>query len=357
MQGIIHQIDDTLRIIFSFIKEEELFDMRSTCKTFQRVITNNVFTSITITDGNSYLLEFNRKNLRNLAHLKYNWKNGSYFFNHYLQSSNTISYFQTLTYLNCSDNICIAIPLFPNLMYLDCTRNNVTFIPSFQRLKTLHCSENRSLMTIPMLPSLEILRCRQTHLKELPMFPKLTYLDCSINDLSMIPTFKRLETLRCTDNPNIQSIPDGLPALTALYCDFNPLIEYIPASLENLKWLSCERCSIKKIPSFKQLKRLDCSDNAFLLQIEECSELKYLNCTSCPLLKKIPSMKLEQLWCSSSGITHIPFMPTLRRLSCPDHLPFHDEDTYVCYYLFSHVSFFLKFAMMEMFSAIKTYFK
>lgn len=93
---------------------------------------------------------------------------------------NSFDLIDNLTELTC-DNLGLTLPYMPNLKRLDCRDNKLTFLPN--------------------LPELEKLDCNRNKLKSLPEFPHLLHLRCAGNKLTSLPIMPYLTTLYCSDNP------------------------------------------------------------------------------------------------------------------------------------------------------------
>ena len=245
-----------------------------------------------------------------------------------------IEYFDSLTYLNCSENQLAVLPTLPSaltklycynnqlsslislpntLAYLYCSDNQLTSLPNLPNsLSELWCNFNQ-LTNLPTLPnSLTYLYCYDNQLTSLPALPNsLTELNCGRNQLTSLPTLPNSVTsLDCYENQLI-SLPTLSNTLLFLYCSRNQLssLPIIPNSLQEL---ACSENQILNLPTLPNtLYNLGCSDNQLTSILLLPDSLKILGCGG-NQISNLPTLPyaLEYLDCKSGILTSLPTLPS-----------------------------------------------
>jgi len=235
-----------------------------------------------------------------------------------------IEYFDSLTYLNCSENQLAVLPTLPSaltklycynhqlsslislpntLAYLYCSDNQLTSLPNLPNsLSELWCNFNQ-LTNLPTLPnSLIYLNCYYNQLTSLPALPNsLTELNCGRNQLTSLPALPNyLTDLDCSNN-QLTSLP-GLPnALTSLNCDEN-LLTNLPTLPSALNALGCSANHLTSLPALpSSLTMLDCNFNQLISLPALPDSLTTLSCGYNPLtsLPALPD-SLYFLYCKNN---------------------------------------------------------
>ena len=146
----------------------------------------------------------------------------------------------------------------------------------------------------------------ETYLNSLP--EDIETIDISTHDLTFLPSlsrFKNLIKLNCSNNKLI-SLPPLNENLKELHCSNNQLTSLQPLN-ENLELLYCENNQLISLPPFnKNLKTLGCYSNqlTFLPHLNE--NLQNLGCGK-NQLTSLPDLteNLKALYCSNNPIREI----------------------------------------------------
>lgn len=178
-----------------------------------------------------------------------------------------VTYFDSITYLDCSYNQLTSLPALPTVFLTTfvCSFNQLTSLPKLPHLLVSMSCTGNLLSKLPALPlSLAYLDCGQNNLSSLPTLPaSLIELYCYYNSLTYLPTLPdSLTTLRCSSN-QINSLPT-LPAnMVHLLCDFNNL-KSLPVPLpDSLTYLDCNNNELTTLPVLPiWLTSLYCQDNS-----------------------------------------------------------------------------------------------
>lgn len=144
-----------------------------------------------------------------------------------------------------------GIQYFDSLIFLECSDNQLTSLPSLpSKLNELKCLNNQ-LTSIPALPSgLTQLWCGHNQLTSLPVLPSgLFFLLCGFNQLTSLPTLpSELWQLLCGANSltNLPALPDEL---NNLECYSNQLTS-LPVLPSGMTYLNCGNNNISCFPTF-----------------------------------------------------------------------------------------------------------
>lgn len=182
-----------------------------------------------------------------------------------LQFIEDISYFTELIVLDVCNNKLVNIPTLPEkleeLLIKNNNIHNIDSLSQYDYLKRLDCSEN-AIQYIPIIDSLEILVCNNNKIENISKLKQLKKISCSNNKLKELSDFPKLEIVEC-DNNNINKI-DNLINLKELYCSKNDIS--CVKNLNKIEVLHCYRTNIKKLDYFETLKELVCdSRNDFII--------------------------------------------------------------------------------------------
>lgn len=176
-----------------------------------------------------------------------------------------------------------------DIISINVSNKNLKFLPDLSRftnLQNLYCNCNK-LTSLPKLNStLKKLICFNNELTSLPEFNEnLIFINCSFNELTYLPEFnEKLQRINCYDN-KLTSLPDFNINLQIIICTNNQLTS-LPKLNTNLKSLFCAYNNLTSLPLLndylhelhftynqithiptlnKNLKRIDCTDNPFLI--------------------------------------------------------------------------------------------
>ncbi len=174
-----------------------------------------------------------------------------------------------------------------------------------------------------LLPPQEILNNLQKIILEcnkyLPDLPNVKILNLYGN-FTKIPNFKGLLELKCSECSELIQIPNiiGLKKLDCSCCDN---LTEIP-NIVGLKILNCYFCNkLTEIPHIVGLLELDCS-NCNIIEIPHIVGLLELNCHHCYNLSEIPNIKglLELDYSYCANLTEIPNIIGLKKCICDMHI-------------------------------------
>ncbi|QKF93759.1 leucine-rich repeat protein [Fadolivirus algeromassiliense] len=185
-----------------------------------------------------------------------------------------------------------------NVNYLFLNENEFSHIDDlsiFKELIVLDLCEN-NLTTLPILPEkIEELLIKHNYISSIDELSQCDYLkrlDCSNNTIKKIPMIDSLEILRCDQN----------------------VITEIPRLINIIK-LSCSDNQLKNLNDMPYVEIIDCEKN-FIETIEGYKNLKELYCnkTNVNCIRNLP--KLEVLHCYKSNFTQLEYIQTLKELLC-----------------------------------------
>jgi len=209
-------------------------------------------------------LDFSHLNLKVLPEIpKIVWNKLKYLFisENEIQVVEDISYLKELIVFDICNNKLISMPLLPERIEEILIKNNdihnINSLSRYDYLKRLDCTNNL-IINIPIIDSLEILNCNSNKIKYIPNLKNLVKLSCSDNKLTELCNFCKLEILDCDKN-NINKIDNNVN-LKELYCCRNEITHI--KNLNKIEVLHCYRTNIKKMDYFETLKELICDDKS-----------------------------------------------------------------------------------------------
>jgi Leucine-rich repeat (LRR) protein len=130
---------------------------------------------------------------------------------------------ETLIDLECSYSQITSLPNMPKLKALNCRNTIIINLPDIPNLIELYCSISQ-ITSLPDMPNLEILDCSNTQITNLPNMPNLKELYCYGTNITSLPNMPNLRYL-CCSNTQIKSLPD-MPNLINLICNIISLEDY-----------------------------------------------------------------------------------------------------------------------------------
>ncbi len=226
--------------------------------------------------------------------------------------------FTQLKYLNCSNNYITDIVNIPkSIIDLDCSKNTLTKLANLpDTIKNLDCSCNR-IEELKDLPStIQTLNCGFNSIYEFHIPKSVKILDISHNklsELSLDSTYKNLIKLDCSENiiKNLGKLPDSLKWLD---CSYNHL-EKIKKLPENLVYFKCTYNRFREIKFNDKLKYLNCSNNFLdsFKNIPESLEVLIVVENKLEKLSGLPKSLIE-LNCANNEISSIHFTSDLVNL-------------------------------------------
>lgn len=210
---------------------------------------------------NGYItLDLSHLNLKSLPHIPSQFHNKlQYLFiaENNIQIIEDISYLEELIVFDVCNNKLSMMPLLPEkieeVQIKNNNINNINSLSQYDYLKRLDCSEN-NIKEIPIIDSLEILICDKNKIEKIPKLKKLIKLSCSDNMITNIHKLQYLEILECDKN-KLTHIEDFIN-LKELYCSRNDITTI--RNLNKIEVIHCYKTNVTKMEYVQTLKELLC---------------------------------------------------------------------------------------------------
>lgn len=249
-----------------------------------------------------------------------------------LTSLQGIEYFESLTYLNCSNNQLTSLDVSANtaLTYLDCRYCDLTsldvsgctaltYLDCYAcDLTSLYINQNTALTYLNCfgcdLTSLDVSNCKE-----------LVELDCKSCKLTSLKVDKntKLKYLDCYNNQLEQLDISGCEELVELTCDENQLTSLDVSNNTKLTYLNCYSNQLLSldISGSASLVDVQCGDNPMeRLDVSNCSALEELNCGGVPITSLDISncTALTKLYCNYCSLVSLDISDctNLEELQC-----------------------------------------
>ena len=260
-----------------------------------------------------------------------------------LTSLQGIEYFESLTYLNCSNNQLTSLDVSANtaLTYLDCFLNQLTSldVSANTALTELYCSYNPlTSLDVSANTALTLLFCYDNQLTSLDVSANtaLTQLYCSINQLTSLDVSANtaLTVLYCFSNQLTSLDMSANTALTELDCANNSLTSLDVSANTALTYLDCSNNQLTSldVSANTALTLLYCAVNQLTsLDISRNTELTQLTCFDNQLtsLDVSANTALTVLNCANNSLTSLDVSANtaLTELDCANN-PGDGESTF-----------------------------
>jgi Leucine-rich repeat (LRR) protein len=204
---------------------------------------------------------------------------------------------------------------------LDLSHLNLTSFPKNipPTVEHLFMSNNNFQASPPMdlsyLKSLKVFDCCSSDLQHMPTFgPNIVEINCRNNSLKEIPSYTNLKRLDISYN-SVSTISPA-PALEILVCSGNNLTT-IP-SYPSLKKLLCDKNKLSAILTYPNLEKLVCTKNN-ITHIPSLPKLKELICDDNKITKLDNLPNLELLLCRKNNLQTISGFNNLVELDCSEN--------------------------------------